>query len=142
MSTSLPHALEQTARRYPDHAALRYRGQRLTYAALQQHATSLASHLRQQGVQRGDRVGLYMPKSLEAVIALYGIMQAGAAYVPLDPFAPVARLRQIMTDCAIRCLISTDQHAPQVHQLLTEVPVQCLVGVQPPPGAPMHSISW
>src|ERR1044071_6507829 len=105
MITSIPHALDQAALCYPEHDALHYRGQRLTYAALQQHANSLAWHLRQQGVQRGDRVGLYMPKSLEAVIALYGIMKAGAAYVPLDPFAPVARLRQISTDCAIRCLI-------------------------------------
>jgi amino acid adenylation domain-containing protein len=142
MITSLPQALEQTACRYPDHEALHYRGQRLTYTVLQQHATSLAWHLRQQGVQRGDRVGLYMPKSLEAVIALYGIMQAGAAYVPLDPFAPVARLGQIIKDCAIRCLISTATHTPQVHQLLAEVPLTCLVEVQPPPGGPVHCVPW
>jgi acyl-CoA synthetase (AMP-forming)/AMP-acid ligase II len=62
----------------------------LTYAELVAQANSLASVLREQGVGRGDRVGIYMNKGLESAVAMYGIMQAGAAYVPLDPFAPVS----------------------------------------------------
>ena len=79
MIRSLPHVLDQAAAHSPEQEAVRYRGQSLTYAALAQHAASLACVLQAQGVQRGDRVGVYLRKGLEAVIGIYGIMQAGAA---------------------------------------------------------------
>jgi amino acid adenylation domain-containing protein len=142
MILSLPHTLAQTAARYPQQQAVRYGSQWLTYAALYQQSCSLARVLRQQGVQRGDRVGVYMPKRLEAVIACYGIMQAGAAYVPLDPWAPVARVGQMMADCGLRHLVSAATQLPQVRQLLTTVPLECLIGVPAMPDVPVPCLSW
>src|SRR5262245_19267088 len=104
MIHSLSQVLEQAAARYPEREAVRCQQQSLSYAQLQARAARLAAALAQHGVQRGERVGIYLNKSLESVVAIYGIMRAGAAYVPLDPFAPVARLRQIINDCGIRCL--------------------------------------
>ena len=51
----------------------------------------MASALVDSGVRRGDRVGVLLPKRLEMVAAVYGIMKAGAAYVPIDAKAPVER---------------------------------------------------
>ena len=55
---------------------------------------------------RGDRVGLYLDKSLESVVGIYGILKGGATYVPLDPQAPPRRLAYIAGDCGLEVLVS------------------------------------
>ena len=67
----------------------------------------LATVFMDAGIQRGDRVGIHLPKSVEMVAAVYGAMKAGAAYVPLDPRAPTARLEAIANDCGIAAIVST-----------------------------------
>jgi non-ribosomal peptide synthetase component F len=74
----------------------------LSYAELDARSSSLAAAMADRGVQPGDRVGLLLEKSLEAVIAVYGTLKAGAAYVPLDDQAPVLRLAYIARDAAER----------------------------------------
>jgi amino acid adenylation domain-containing protein len=61
-----------------------------------------------------------MNKGLESAVAMYGIMKAGAAYVPLDPFAPPARLSFVIQDCGIRHLVTKDARLPQVEQMIAE----------------------
>jgi amino acid adenylation domain-containing protein len=78
----------------------------LTYGELDAASGRLSHLLVAAGVRRGDRVGVHAEKSLEAVVGLYGAMKAGAAYVPLDPAAPAARLGFIAADCGIRVLCS------------------------------------
>jgi acyl-CoA synthetase (AMP-forming)/AMP-acid ligase II len=102
----IPHILDSGAERYPEHEAMRFLGQALTYSQWAGRANALARLLVDQGVRRGDRVGIFLNKSLESAVALYGIMKAGAAYVPLDPSAPAARLAFVVRDCGIRILIS------------------------------------
>jgi acyl-CoA synthetase (AMP-forming)/AMP-acid ligase II len=99
-------AIDASAERYPEAEAVRFSGQCLTNAELSRLSSNLAGVLADQGVSRGDRVGIYMNKGLESAIAIYGIMKAGAAYVPLDPFAPLARLGYVIKDCGIRHLLS------------------------------------
>jgi len=77
----------------------------LTYAELDEQSDSLAGFLSQRGVRRGDRVGLAVPKGLQAVISLFGIMKAGAAYVPVDISAPAERGRRILEECRVSALI-------------------------------------
>lgn len=77
----------------------------ISYADLHRQAEALARYLAARGVQRGDRVGLVLPKGVAAVVALFGIMKAGAAYVPVDVTAPPERGRRILADCQVRALI-------------------------------------
>jgi amino acid adenylation domain-containing protein len=77
----------------------------LSYAELDRQATALASFLASRGISRCDRVGIVLPKGLAAVISIFGVLKAGAAYVPVDATAPVNRSRRILSDCAIRALI-------------------------------------
>lgn len=104
----LQHAIDQAAARYPDQEAVRCHDQRLTYAELVQRANALAYLLVDQGVRRGDRVGIYLHKSLESAVAIWGIMKAGAAYVPLDPTTPEDRLCYILEQCGIQHIIAED----------------------------------
>ncbi len=84
----LSHILDRSAEQFSEREAFRCEGKRLTYGELLQQANGLAHTLIDLGVQRGDRVGIYLSKSLESAVAIYGIWKAGAAYVPVDPSAP------------------------------------------------------
>ncbi len=63
----------------------------VTGAELWQHTIGVANHLQSHGIGRGDRVAVLLPRSIEAVVAIYGVMAAGASFVPLDPSQPKAR---------------------------------------------------
>jgi len=71
----------------------------LTFAELDERSTRIAGYLQHHGVRRGDRVGLFSQRSLDAVAALLGILKAGAAYVPFDPAYPAKLLRFMYDDC-------------------------------------------
>jgi amino acid adenylation domain-containing protein len=66
------------------------------YATLDARVDSVASELRAVGVTGGDRVAVALPLGMDAVVAFLGVLRAGAAFVPLDPGAPVARLEQVL----------------------------------------------
>jgi amino acid adenylation domain-containing protein len=100
------HYLEDSAARVPDKTAVVDQDRSVTYSELNERANQVAHFLRSLGIERGDRVGIYMRKSLEAVIGIYGAMKAGAAYVPLDPSAPPHRIGYIAGNCGIRVMLT------------------------------------
>jgi non-ribosomal peptide synthetase component F len=103
---NLPDLLDASASRYPDRAAIvDATDHEVTYAALAGQADALARFLAASGVAPGDRVGVVLPKSIAGIVSLFGIMKAGAAYVPVDPTGPAERGRQILTDCGVRAVI-------------------------------------
>lgn len=107
----LPHLVTRAAAAHPDSPAVVMDGVTLSYGELEQRSSQFARSLVAHGVRRGDRVGLWLPKSPEAIVALYGAMKAGAAYVPVDPNAPPARLAYIARDCAVAGLVTTRDRA-------------------------------
>ncbi|RNF83323.1 amino acid adenylation domain-containing protein [Montanilutibacter psychrotolerans] len=91
---------EQQAASTPDAVALVHEGLQLTYAELNRRANRLAHYLLAQGVKPEDRIALCMERSPELIVGLLGILKAGAAYVPLDPSYPAARLAHLLQDAA------------------------------------------
>ncbi|MDJ0953253.1 MAG: amino acid adenylation domain-containing protein [Acidimicrobiia bacterium] len=79
----------------------------LDYAALAANAATVAGALHEAGVQRGDRVGVLVGRSPAAIVAILGVLEAGAAYVPLDPDLPAARTSFILADTAAKAVITT-----------------------------------
>jgi amino acid adenylation domain-containing protein len=114
MAYLLQQLLAAGAERDPDKPAVRARGRSLTYAELQTRSNQLAHLLRERGVRRGDRVGLFFPKAVESLVAMLGVLKAGAVYVPLDPHAPLRRVAGIAADCGLRALVTT---AERLHGL-------------------------
>ncbi len=98
--------LETAANTCPDRAAVEDEsGRVLSYAALDRAADRLATRLARWGVGREDRVGVCLPKSLESVATLHGILRSGAAYVPVDATAPIARGAGILADAHVRAVV-------------------------------------
>lgn len=118
----LPHLLRASAARAPDATAVRDRGTACSYADLEARTNQVARSLIAAGVRRGDRVGIYLHKSLGSVIAVIAAMKAGATYVPLDPGAPVQRLAYIAADCGVRALLTGPEMADGLAGLLASTP--------------------
>jgi amino acid adenylation domain-containing protein len=102
----LSQLLSGAAARRPEHAAVEDEaGRTVTYAGLARAADRLATRLVRWGVGRGDRVGLFLPKGVEAVAAVHGVLRAGAAYVPVDPAAPALRGAGILADGGVKAVV-------------------------------------
>src|SRR5690606_30847572 len=86
-------------------AALQPDGLSITYADLDAYASAIARRLADAGVGAGDRVGLCIPKTIAALASVFGILRAGAAYVPVDVSAPAARNSYIFDDCDVAAII-------------------------------------
>ncbi|MCV7419610.1 non-ribosomal peptide synthase/polyketide synthase [Mycobacterium yunnanensis] len=78
---------------------------RLTYAELDERASSVAATLRELGVRAESRVAVALPRSLDLIVALLAVVKAGGTYVPLDVDSPESRQRHIVTDAAPVCLL-------------------------------------
>jgi amino acid adenylation domain-containing protein len=102
----LPELLERSAAERPGHIAVEdLPDGAVTYAELAELAGRTAHRLQQLGVGRGDRVGVYMAKSIDAVAAIFGIMQLGAVYVPVDADGPAWRAAYILHDCTVAVVL-------------------------------------
>jgi amino acid adenylation domain-containing protein len=83
----------------------------ITYAVLDELACGLRDWLASVGVRPGNRVGLFLPKSVDSIATIYGILKVGAAYVPVDPLAPSSRNAYIFNDCAVSAVVVHESFA-------------------------------
>jgi amino acid adenylation domain-containing protein len=97
---------EQQAHRTPDSIAVEFASERLTYRELNQRADHLAGHLRGYGAAPGVLVGISVERSAQMVVAVLAILKSGAAYVPLDPALPAARIALMIEDAAMPLIVT------------------------------------
>ncbi|PYV89742.1 MAG: D-alanine--poly(phosphoribitol) ligase [Acidobacteria bacterium] len=104
--TPLHHLLDSSARAFPDRTAIEdFSKRNITYRRLAILSDRVRDSLYHLGVRRGDRVGVYMQKSIDAVASFFGIMKAGAAYVPVDPGAPASRNAFVLHNCSVKAVL-------------------------------------
>jgi amino acid adenylation domain-containing protein len=114
-SARLDTILSESAARFPGrHAVEEADGRALTYSQLERASDLICHELTRSGVTLGDRVGLYLEKSRASVAAIFGILKAGAAYVPVDPHAPAERNRYIFRNCSVRAVITDPARAEKL----------------------------
>lgn len=124
---TLHELFEAQVDRSPDAIAVEFEGSTLSYAQLDARANQLARHLQTLGVGPDVRVGVFAERSLELVVALYGVLKAGGAYVPLDPGYPLDRLTFMVEDADVPVLLTQahlverlPEHTAQVFCLDTD----------------------
>ena len=103
--------VRRAAARTPDAPAVRAPDGQATYGELDRMADALAGALIERGVQPGDRVGIWIDKGLRAIAVMQAVLRCGAAYVPMDPRSPVARLQRIVDSCRPRVIATTTARA-------------------------------
>jgi amino acid adenylation domain-containing protein len=111
------------AERSPEAVAVELAGEEVTYRELARRAGRMAAHLASLGVREEVLVGVCMERSIEMAVAVLGILQAGGAFVPLDPDDPAERLAHLLADAEVRAVL-TQPHLRQ--RLPPGVPVVCL----------------
>lgn len=106
MFQRLSDPIQRNADATPEQVAFAVPGRTLTCAQLETQANQLAHLLINKGVRPGDRVGIYLQRGLETPVAVFGILKAGAIFVPLDPFAPPAATLRLLDACGIHHLLT------------------------------------
>ncbi|MCX2968260.1 MULTISPECIES: non-ribosomal peptide synthetase [Streptomyces] len=101
----LHHLFDDVARAHPDAPAARHHGRVLTYRLLHARAAALAARLRAAGVRRGRPVGVCGTRSLEALVAILGVLRAGGVCVPLDGALPPRRLHAMAEDADVSAAV-------------------------------------
>jgi non-ribosomal peptide synthetase component F len=105
-ATTLPDLFEQQVQRTPEATALMFGQDKVTYRELDARANQLARHLISLGIGPEQIVALALPRSIEMVVALLAVLKSGAAYLPLDPDYPAARLAFMITDSQANMVIT------------------------------------
>lgn len=102
----LHQLLERAAERWPQNVAVQApSGATVSYAELTALSARVCDRLARLGAGAGERVGICLPKSIDAVAAIFGALKAGAAYVPVDAQAPPARNAYIFSDCGVKAIV-------------------------------------
>ncbi len=104
----------EQARRTPERPAVVFRDERLTYADLARRSEALAGRLRSLGVGPEAVVALCVERSVEAIVGILGVLQAGGAYLPLDPEYPRERLAFILEDSRAGVLLTQERLLPRL----------------------------
>lgn len=114
--------LRTSAQRFPDKEALVHGSRRLSYREVLNLMNGFAQGLRSAGLRRGDRVGVFLDPSVEQVISIFGIAQAGGVFEPVNGLLLSAQVSHIANDCQIRGLITSAAKLSVLSSILTEMP--------------------
>jgi acyl-CoA ligase (AMP-forming) (exosortase A-associated) len=144
MDYLLHHMLRTSANRAPEKEALVHNQERLSYREVARRVGGLALGLQQAGVQRGDRIGIYLDPSIHQVLSIFAISQAGGVFVPINQLLFPDQVAHIANDCKMRGLITTRSKLETLGCTLTNIPsLEFVVVVQDstPPSfpLPLHS---
>lgn len=118
----LHHLIQDVVRRTPDAPAILFKKQTLDYQELRDEVYRVAAGLRALGVERDQRVAVYLPKQIETVCALFGASAAGGVFVPVNPILKAEQVGHILRDCATHLLVTSADRAAVLRDTLADCP--------------------
>lgn len=128
MTHTLSDLLLTAAQTHPDRLAVEdfEQGNGITYSQLESRTGDFRDKLTRHGVSTGDRVGIYAPKSVGTVTAIFGILAARAAYVPVDAGAPPQRNAGIFEDCCVKAIVVAKPLLAGLQAAIAQYPLRSL----------------
>ncbi|MFW6376297.1 MAG: AMP-binding protein [Thermoplasmatota archaeon] len=109
MKTTIGKLLEDKAKEHPDKEAIIFEGERITYKKLDEKAERLAHFLMKRGVERGDKVAIWLPNLPEWIVAWFAIPKIGAVVVPTDPWLKSGEIEYMFGDSDTKAVITTEK---------------------------------
>ncbi len=113
--------LTRSAARFPDKTAVVFNGRRITYKELDKKTTNLASSLKKIGIKRQDRIIIFTENPADSVVALYGVLKAGAVFIILNDAIKSEKLSYIINDSAAALIITSGKKYKVVNQALKNI---------------------
>ena len=122
MDYLIHHMLRTSAQRDPEKEALVHGKERLAYREVYARTTGLATGLRDAGLTRGDRIGIYLEASIQQVVSIFGISEAGGVFVPINGTLFPDQVAHIARDCGMKGLITTRKKLASLAEVLPQIP--------------------
>ena len=145
MDFLIHHMLRASACRRPDAEALVHGSQHLSYAEVDRKVSGLARGLRDAGLQRGDRIGIYLDASVPQTLSIFGVSRAGGVYVPINGLLFPDQVGHIARDCQMKGLITTREKLETLAQTIKDTPsldFLVLVGEGGPVDVPLSTYAF
>lgn len=114
--------LERSAVKFPDKIALVCGDERLTYSEIEDRANRLANGLRNKGIQRGDRVALFLPNSVELAVSIFAVLKCDAIFVVVNSTTKLDKLIYILNNCEVSALILSSSQMPLSEKISNSCP--------------------
>ena len=111
--------LEQSVNRFPDKDALICQDRRLTFTDIDSSSNRLSNALIHYGLQRQDRVAVFLDNSIESVVSIFGILKAGGIFLIINPQVKAKKLEYILNDCQVKVLITDTKHLQEASDILS-----------------------
>jgi amino acid adenylation domain-containing protein len=136
IDVQVDHFLEQSAERFPDKTALICGERRLTYRELNHQANRMAHALRAQGLERGDRVAIYLDNSVESVVAVFATLKAGGVFMLVNPTVKPDKLVYLLNDSRAAALFAPGRKVEYLRDWWPQTPhLRTIVAVGEAPAA-------
>ena len=127
-STLLHELIDCAARRTPQARALSHGEVHVNYAELQNQVQRFGAGMLGLDLLRGDRVGVYLEKRIETVVASFGATAAGTVFVPLNPLLKAEQVGFILRDCQVRVLVTSTERLAQLAEVISTCPdLRCVL---------------
>lgn len=124
---TIPQALAETARRYPDLPAFIFKGTRIPYRELDQSVDRFGAALQGMGVEKGDRVAIHLPNIPQFVIAYLGALRIGAIAVPCNPVYTARELKHQLRDSGSKVIITLSSHFSMVQEIRGDTNLETVI---------------
>ncbi len=144
MRTQLHQIVADSARRRASAPALTFKDATLTYGELWDEVAAFAAGLGELGLERGERVGIYLDKRIETVVSIFGTSAAGGVFVPINPVLKAKQVAYILDDCSVRVLVTTAERFEVLRDELGQTAVEHVVvlGAAPEAAADLQLHAW
>ncbi|MCD6520825.1 MAG: long-chain fatty acid--CoA ligase [Anaerolineae bacterium] len=126
-STPLADCLRRNARRFPDHPALIFFDNKISFKELNDAVDRFAAGLQKLGVAPGDRVALYMPNCPQYVISYYAVLRIGAIVVPCNPLYVARELEHQLNDAGARVAVVLSSFYPTLKEIRANTPLEYVI---------------
>lgn len=122
MSYLVHHLVQSAAHCHATRPAVSYQGQSVDYDDLWHRVESIARGFFGLGLRRGDRIGIYLEKRIETVVAMFATAAAGCVFVPINPILRSRQVAYILSDCNVRLLVTSQARAAELAEDLATCP--------------------